>query len=139
MKVMNWFRSTVSFSTEIAFGVKNFALECVKIATKFVKNRTKALDLGCATGRATFELAHSFDEVDGIDFSARFIGVGVKLKNDGYVAYRTKTEGDLSEERRASIEELGYEKIKDKVSFWQGDACNLKQNFNSYNLILAKI
>ena len=120
------------------FGVKNFALECVKIATKFVKNRTKALDLGCATGRATFELAHSFDEVDGIDFSARFIGVGVKLKNDGYVAYRTKTEGDLSEERRASIEELGYEKIKDKVSFWQGDACNLKQNFNSYNLILAK-
>lgn len=120
------------------FGVKNFALECVKIATKFVKNRTKALDLGCATGRATFELAHSFDEVDGIDFSARFIGVGVKLKNDGYVAYRTKTEGDLSEERRASIEELGYDKIKDKVSFWQGDACNLKQNFNSYNLILAK-
>jgi len=120
------------------FGVKNFALECVKIATKFVKNRTKALDLGCATGRATFELARTFDEVEGIDFSARFIGVGVKLKNEGYIAYRVKTEGDLSEDKKISIEELGYENVKDKISFWQGDACNLKPNFNSYDLVLAK-
>jgi 5-histidylcysteine sulfoxide synthase/putative 4-mercaptohistidine N1-methyltranferase len=121
-----------------SFGVKNFALECVKIANKFVKNKTKALDLGCATGRATFELARSFDEVDGIDFSARFISVGVKLKNDGYIAYRVKTEGDLTKDKKVSIKELGYEDIKDKVSFWQGDACNLKSNFNSYDLILAK-
>ncbi|ABB43758.1 Protein of unknown function DUF323 [Sulfurimonas denitrificans DSM 1251] len=121
-----------------SFGVKNFALESVKIATKFVKNRTKALDLGCATGRATFELARTFDEVEGVDFSARFIGVGVKLKNDDYIAYRVKTEGDLSVDKKISIEELGYENIRDRVSFWQGDACNLKPNFNSYNLILAK-
>lgn len=120
------------------FGVKNFALECVKIATKFMKNKKKALDLGCATGRATFELARSFDEVEGIDFSARFIGVGVKLKNDGYVAYMSKIEGDLSKEKKATIKELGYENIKERVSFWQGDACNLKPNFNSYDLILAK-
>ncbi|MDD3476524.1 MAG: 5-histidylcysteine sulfoxide synthase [Sulfurimonas sp.] len=121
-----------------SFGVKNFALECVKIANKFVKNKTKALDLGCATGRATFELARSFDEVDGIDFSARFISVGVKLKNDGYIAYRVKTEGDLTKDKKVSIKELGYEEIKDRVFFWQGDACNLKSNFNSYDLILAK-
>lgn len=121
-----------------SFSVKNFALESVKIASKFVKNKTKALDLGCATGRATFELARTFDEVEGIDFSARFIGVGVKLKNDGYIAYRVKTEGDLSMDKKISIEELGYEDIKQKVSFWQGDACNLKPNFNSYDLILAK-
>jgi putative 4-mercaptohistidine N1-methyltranferase len=121
-----------------SFGVKNFALESVKIASKFVKNRTKALDLGCATGRATFELARTFHEVEGIDFSARFIGVGVKLKNDGYIAYRVKTEGDLSMDKKISIKELGYEDIKQKVSFWQGDACNLKPNFNSYDLILAK-
>ena len=120
------------------FGVKNFAKECVKIASKFVKNRTKALDLGCATGRATFELAHTFDEVEGIDFSARFIGVGVKLKSDGYVAYMSKTEGELQEEKKVSIKKLGYENIKDRVSFWQGDACNLKPNFNSYDLVLAK-
>jgi len=119
------------------FGVKNFAVECVKIASKFAKNPNKALDLGCATGRATFELAKSFDEVEGIDFSARFIGVGVKLKNDGYVAYASKTEGDLAERKKVTIEDLGYENLKEKVSFWQGDACNLKPNFNSYDLVMA--
>jgi 5-histidylcysteine sulfoxide synthase/putative 4-mercaptohistidine N1-methyltranferase len=119
------------------FGVKNFAIECAKIAYKFVKNYTKALDLGCATGRTTFELAKSFNKVEGIDFSARFIGVGVKLKNEGYIAFSSKTEGDLVQKKRVSIEELGYEKVKEKVSFWQGDACNLKPNFNSYDLILA--
>ena len=119
------------------FGVKNFAIECAKIAVKFAKNRNKALDLGCATGRAAFELTKSFDEVEGIDFSARFIGVGVKLKNDGYVAYASKTEGDLAERKKVTIEDLGYENLKERVAFWQGDACNLKPNFNSYDLVMA--
>ncbi|MDQ1339894.1 MAG: hypothetical protein QG567_1050, partial [Campylobacterota bacterium] len=119
------------------FGVKNFAIECAKIASKFAKNHTKALDLGCATGRATFELAKSFDEVEGIDFSARFIGVGVKLKSDGYIAFASKIEGDLVQKKKVTIEELGYENLKERVSFWQGDACNLKPNFNSYDLVMA--
>jgi 5-histidylcysteine sulfoxide synthase/putative 4-mercaptohistidine N1-methyltranferase len=119
------------------FGVKNFAVECVKIASKFAKNPNKALDLGCATGRASFELARTFDVVEGVDFSARFIGVGVKLKNDGYVAYASKTEGDLAERKKVTIEDLGYENLREKVSFWQGDACNLKPNYNSYDLVMA--
>jgi 5-histidylcysteine sulfoxide synthase/putative 4-mercaptohistidine N1-methyltranferase len=119
------------------FGMKNFADECAKIASTFALNKQKALDLGCATGRATFELAKSFDEVEGIDFSARFIGVGVKLKCEGYLAFHSKEEGDLVSDKKITIEELGYEKIRERVSFWQGDACNLKPNFTGYDLILA--
>jgi 5-histidylcysteine sulfoxide synthase/putative 4-mercaptohistidine N1-methyltranferase len=119
------------------FGVKNFAVETAKIASSFAVNRAKALDLGCATGRASFELAKSFDEVEGVDFSARFVQVGVKLKEDGYVAFHSSGEGDLFSNKKVTLEELGYENLKDKVSFWQGDACNLKPNFNSYDLIMA--
>ncbi|WP_455757734.1 5-histidylcysteine sulfoxide synthase [Sulfurimonas sp.] len=119
------------------FGVNNFAVECAKIASKFSTNRTKALDLGCATGRATFELAKTFDEVEGIDFSVRFVGVGSKLKSDGYVAFHSIEEGEISKNKKVTIQELGYEKLKNKVSFWQGDACNLKPNFNSYDLVMA--
>ena len=119
------------------FGVKNFAIECAKIAAKFTNNTTKALDLGCATGRASFELAKTFDKVDGIDFSIRFVGVGSNLKDNGLVAWNTKIEGELSTANKLSIKDLGYENIKDKVEFWQGDACNLKPNFNSYDMILA--
>jgi len=119
------------------FGVNNFADECAKIASKFATNKTKALDLGCATGRATFELAKEFDKVEGIDFSVRFVGVGSKLKSDGYVAFHSVEEGEISTNKKVTIEELGYEKLKNRVSFWQGDACNLKPNFNSYDLVMA--
>lgn len=33
----------------------------------------RALDLGCATGRTSYELSRCFDKVIGLDYSARFI------------------------------------------------------------------
>lgn len=119
------------------FGVKNFPCEMAKIAINFAKESAKALDIGCATGRATFELAKFFDKVEGIDFSARFIGVGTRLRDRGYVAYNIKSEGDLREHKKVTLDELGYSNLCDRVSFWQGDACNLKPNFTSYDLVMA--
>ena len=119
------------------FGVENFAISTARVASKFAINKTKALDLGCATGRASFELAKSFESVEGIDFSVRFVQVGSKLKDDGYVAFSTVEEGELITQKKVSIEELGYENIKEKVQFWQGDACNLKVNFTKYDLVMA--
>lgn len=122
---------------ETHFGVENFAIECANIASKYATNHTKALDLGCATGRATFELARTFDEVEGIDFSVRFIQVGSKLKTEGYVAFSSKEEGDLVSYKKVTLKDMGFENLTDKVSFWQGDACNLKPNFSAYDLVIA--
>ena len=119
------------------FGVENFATACAQIATKYAANTTKALDLGCATGRASFELAKTFDEVEGLDFSVRFVGVGSKLKEKGYIAFTCKEEGNLTINKKVTLQDLGYENVAKKVSFWQGDACNLKPNFHSYDLIMA--
>ena len=119
------------------FGVKNFAVECARIASKYSSNKTKALDLGCATGRATFELAKDFDSVEGIDFSARFVQVGAKLCENGYVAFSSKEEGEIVSHKKVSIEELGYENLQNKVAFFQGDACNMKPQHHSYDLVIA--
>ena len=119
------------------FGVNNFAVECARIASSFANKKTKALDLGCATGRASFELAKEFDQVEGIDFSARFVQVGTKLKEEGYIAFQSPGEGDLVYDTKVTLEDLEYENLKDKISFWQGDACNLKPNFESYDLVMA--
>ena len=119
------------------FGVKNFSLSCVNEAMKYISGSAKALDLGCATGRASFELAKHFDEVEGIDFSVRFVGVGTKLKTEGIIGWKSKCEGELYENKKITLEELGYKGLEDKVHFWQGDACNLKPNFHSYDLVLA--
>lgn len=119
------------------FDVENFAQVTARVATKYARNRAKALDLGCATGRATFELAKEFDEVEGIDFSARFVQVGVKLKEDGKIFFSSVEEGEILSHKKVTIKELGYETLREKVSFWQGDACNLKSNFQGYDLIMA--
>jgi len=122
---------------ETHFGVENFALSCAKIASQYAINTKKALDLGCATGRASYELAKIFDEVEGVDFSVRFVQVGSKLKEDGYIAFSVREEGELLSNKRVTLQELGYEDVAQKVSFWQGDACNLKPNFTSYDFIMA--
>lgn len=111
---------------------ENFALACAALAAKFVNKTAKALDIGCATGRKTFELAKTFDTVEGVDFSVRFVGVGSRLKNEGYVAWHAK-----GGKRKITLKELGYENLADKVQFWQGDACNLKPNFTGYDMVMA--
>lgn len=121
------------------FGVPNFpkALANIALAASAGRPRRKALDLGCATGRATFELAREFDEVTGIDFSARFIGLGVQLAEQGVTRYTLPDEGELVSYKTRNLNELGLDATRSKVSFSQGDACNLKAQFTGYDLILA--
>jgi 5-histidylcysteine sulfoxide synthase/putative 4-mercaptohistidine N1-methyltranferase len=121
------------------FDVPNFPRALAEIAIKAMGNRSagKALDLGCASGRATFELARHFDHVTGIDFSARFIGQGAQLARQGILRYTLIDEGDLVFYRERTLNGLGLESVKNKVEFYQGDACNLKPLFSGYDLILA--
>ena len=121
------------------FGVKNFCLNSVELLNPYLKNMNnkKALDLGCSVGRSTFELAKIFDDVIGIDFSTNFINVGVKLKIYDSLIYKVKKEGEIFEEKAISLKELGLEKIKEKVTFMQGDACNLKDIYTCFDLIFC--
>ncbi len=117
----------------------NFPKTLARIAIDAMGNKPvrRALDLGCATGRASFELARHFDRVTGIDFSARFIGVGSELAKLGMLRYQLLDEGDLVSYKTRTLKELGLDGLRDKVEFFQGDACNLKPIFRSYDLILA--
>ncbi len=121
------------------YGVANFprTLAQLAIAAMGDKPAGKALDLGCATGRATFELARHFDQVTGLDFSARFIGVGTQLAEQGHLRYTLTEEGELVSYKECSLAELGLSEVASKVEFFQGDACNLKPVFSGYDLVLA--
>ncbi len=121
------------------FNVENFAKKCARLAISYAQEGRgeRALDLGCATGRASFELARHFDEVTGIDFSARFIQVGVELQERGVIHYERAEEGELTSRQTQSLKECDLLHVKDKVTFWQGDACNLKTHFSGYDLVMA--
>ncbi|MEH6532960.1 MAG: 5-histidylcysteine sulfoxide synthase [Photobacterium frigidiphilum] len=121
------------------FSVGNFCVNGVKQCLQELQltHRTKALDIGCSVGRATFELAKTFDHVDGLDFSARFIQQACTLIEQGEKRYTIRTEGDLVEFKSITLAELNYIEIANKVSFMQGDACNLKSQYTGYDLIYA--
>lgn len=121
------------------FGVANFPQTLARMATEIAGPALtgKALDLGCATGRASFELAHHFHQVDGVDFSARLINLGVQLQQQGRLRYTLADEGDLISYYERDLASLGLAGCVDRVSFMQGDACNLKPILTGYDLILA--
>ena len=124
---------------ECYFGVANFSQALAELAIRAMGTRVArhALDLGCASGRASFELARAFEVVEGIDFSARFIGQGVEMAERGVLRYTLVEEGELVSYRERRLRDLGLEATCGKVSFSQGDACNLKPQFSGYDLILA--
>lgn len=121
------------------FEVENYSLACLKRIEKHLKNTNKgaALDLGCATGRTSFELARHFDKVTGLDFSARFIRIGTQLKESGKLSYSRIEEGQLDTFQEIKLADFGLDVYADKVEFFQGDACNLKPFFTGYDLLIA--
>jgi SAM-dependent methyltransferase len=63
----------------------------------------RALDIGCAVGGAAFELARTFDEVVGIDFSHAFIAAANDMKTNRSRTYKMVIEGTIMEDRVAEV------------------------------------
>jgi len=57
----------------------------------------KALDIGCAVGRTSFELTRWFDFVLGFDYSARFIQVASELQRRDSMPYKYTIEAEITE------------------------------------------
>ncbi len=121
------------------FDVPNFPARCAAVCFQYAQGRPrlKALDLGCAVGRAAFELAKEFELVTGIDFSARFIRVALQLKEKGNAYYELIEEGEVVSYHEARLAGMRLDRAAQRVEFFQGDATNLKPQFTAYDLILA--
>lgn len=121
------------------FGVPNFPQRVVDICLDAMgtRPRGRALDLGCAVGRASFELAKHFDFVSGIDFSARFIRIAHQMQQKGVINYQLQEEGEIVSYHEKRLSDFGLQGTGGRIEFFQGDAHNLKPQFTDYNLILA--
>jgi putative 4-mercaptohistidine N1-methyltranferase len=118
-----------------ARGACGFPVRCVAEPLRGLElpRRTRALDLGCAVGRSSFELARSFAEVAGIDFSPRFIAAAEAMGKRREAVVRVPREGALEDEVRL---ELPRDLPVENVRFEQGDACNLRGNLGAFDLVL---
>ena len=119
------------------FGIRNFPAACAKVllteaGRKKIRAR-RALDLGCAVGRSSFELARVVPEVVGIDFSRIFIAAAKKLASTGAYSFRLKEEGTLTRPVRAVAPSR---KIRKRVCFRTADALRLPE-LGTFDLLLA--
>jgi putative 4-mercaptohistidine N1-methyltranferase len=95
--------------------------------------RGRALDLGCAVGRSSFELARYFPEVVGIDYSRRFVAAASDLRDHGKLAYERVDEGEISTPLVARVPS-GID--PSRVRFEQGDAMDLRADLGAFDAVL---
>ncbi len=113
----------------------HFPIRCVSecLDAARLPQQAKALDLGCAVGRSSFELARHCAQVLGIDFSARFISVATHLRDHGSFDFNYIEEGELTRAHRAVVP-AGID--RSRVSFERGDAVKLRPGLGLFDVVL---
>ena len=86
-------------------GALDFPARCVKacLDPASLPENSRALDLGCAVGRSSFELARHCVEVVGIDSSRQFVTIARHLRDNGPFTFSYCDEGDLTQSHRAIV------------------------------------
>ncbi len=121
------------------FGVPNFPARLAKLccAARLDQPLRRALDLGCAVGRASFELATRFEQVDAVDSSSRFIETARRLQQRGSISYALVDEGEVLVDRQVRLADFSLERTARRIDFAQGNALDLASRYRDYDLVLA--
>ncbi len=94
----------------------------------------RALDAGCAVGRASFELARHCREVIGLDYSRSFITAAAEVARQGSLDYDYAIEGDRTA-RATALRPRGIDPAR--VAFETGDAMALRGDLGTFDVVLA--
>lgn len=94
----------------------------------------RAMDLGCAVGVTSIEMARDFDEVVGIDLSAGFIDAANKVKNDRGIKFEAPEQAQLSIPRSYTVP---AEIDVSKITFAVGDALAIDPALGNFDALLA--
>jgi putative 4-mercaptohistidine N1-methyltranferase len=120
-------RNVEAFSPALGFPVRTVA--------RFSPGEVaRGLDLGCAVGRSSFEMARHCREVTGIDFSQSFIQAAESLRRGETIPYRRLEEGHVSTEL---IARAPADLDPAPVRFETGDAMALRDDLGSFDRVHA--
>jgi len=120
-----------------AFGPSDalfFPQRCVSNFLPQIGKIGRALELGCAVGRSTFELARWSEEVVGIDSSGLFIEAAQSIRESGRIEIRRAEEGAIFTLLRR---ELPPDIRRESCRFALGDATELGSGIGLFDVVLA--
>jgi 2-polyprenyl-3-methyl-5-hydroxy-6-metoxy-1,4-benzoquinol methylase len=69
--------------------------EIISRTKEYLNANDTVLDLGCATGTKTLELAGSTKQILGLDFSEKMINEAIKKKNEFHIVNASFTQGTI--------------------------------------------
>ena len=116
-------------------GALDYPVRCVHecVAATDLPVQARALDLGCAVGRSSFELARLCREVVGIDYSHRFVEAAERIRTAGRLEYFRLDEGECGTRLQALLP-AGVD--PQRVRFEQGDAMALREGLGRFDVVL---
>ncbi len=119
----------------LAIDPLNFPARCVSecVDASQLREDSRGLDLGCAVGRGTFELARLCRSVVGIDASEKFVRAANQLRDEGVLGYGCIEEGMLT---RPCIARVPEEIDRTRVTFEKGDATDLRDHLGQHDVVL---
>jgi putative 4-mercaptohistidine N1-methyltranferase len=114
----------------------DFPVRCVHelVDAGRVPATARALDVGCAVGRSSFELCAFCSTVIGIDFSHSFIQAACELKDRGECSFEMVVEGERCESAQVRVP---GNLDRRRAHFQVGDATNLPEDLGTFDVVLA--
>jgi len=103
-----------------------FPQRVAELLLEVLPSSGRVLDIGCAVGGSSFELAAAGHEVLGIDFSQAFIDAAERMRKGEAIRFKVPLEGELEAEVTAQHEVNVDAAARERVKFQTGDACRLK-------------
>ncbi len=100
----------------------------------FSSSSPRALDLGCAVGRSSFELARTCSEVVAVDFSANFIKTAQTLRDSGEFSFEFSCQG---ERKLPTLARVPSGVDPSRVLFFTADACRLPDDLGDFDVVHA--
>ena len=119
----------------LARSIDNFPSACARLLLRHAPKRaSRALDLGCAVGRSSLELARKIPDVVGIDYSKSFIRAAKKIQSTGKLRFNLLEEGVIT---RPSFATFSTTTPRKRTTFRSGDALHLPTDLGSFDVVLA--
>lgn len=114
----------------------DFPVRCVRecLDIESLPKSARALELGCAVGRSSFELSRYCDSVLGIDNSTSFISAAKQIQKTGKKEYGLVIEG-AQQQRRIARQPEGVR--PENIEFRCEDALHLSEKDSSFDVVLA--
>ena len=125
-----------AFVPDVALGapaVVHLPVKCAELVAEYAYGYERALDIGCAVGRSSFEMARIFQQVDAFDYSQEFVAAAQELQRTGKREYWRKDSGSSTTQLVANVE-AAIDRAR--VTFSHGNACTLPDTMQGYDAVL---